>query len=67
MATTAQLLANQQNAALSTGPRTPDGKAASSPNATKHGLSSAFRVLAHEDQEEFDRFPHQVIAVDFNP
>jgi hypothetical protein len=55
MATTAQLIANQKNAALSTGPRTSDGKAASSRNAIKHGLSSAFRVLAHEDQGEFDQ------------
>ena len=55
MPTSAQLLANRNNAALSTGPRTPDGKAASSRNATKHGLSSAFRVLAHENQEEFDQ------------
>jgi hypothetical protein len=55
MSTAAQILANRANAALSTGPRTPHGKAASSRNATKHGLSSAFRVLAHEDQQEFDQ------------
>ena len=54
MATSAQFTANRNNAALSTGPRTPDGKSASSRNGTKHGLSSAFKVLAHEDQEEFD-------------
>jgi hypothetical protein len=60
MATSAQLLANRNNAALSTGPRTPDGKAASSRNAIKHGLSSAFRVLAHEDQEEFDRLVEEM-------
>jgi len=54
MATSAQFLANQKNAALSTGPRTPEGKSASSRNAVKHGLSSAFKVLAHEDQQEFD-------------
>jgi hypothetical protein len=54
MASTAQVLANQKNAALSTGPRTADGKAASARNATRHGLSSGFRVLAHEDQHEFD-------------
>src|SRR5689334_13036141 len=60
MATSAQLLANRNNAALSTGPRTPDGKAASSCNATKHGLSSAFRVLAHEDQQEFDRLVEEM-------
>jgi hypothetical protein len=55
MSTAAQIVANRSNAALSTGPRTPEGKAASSRNATKHGLSSAFRVLAHEDQQEFDQ------------
>ncbi len=54
MATQAQTLANQQNAQHSTGPKTPEGKAVSSRNATKHGLSSAFTVLAHEDQDEFD-------------
>jgi hypothetical protein len=54
MATTAQILANRQNAALSTDPRTAEGKAASARNATRHGLSSAFTVLAHEDQAEFD-------------
>jgi hypothetical protein len=62
MATTAQFIANQKNAALSTGPRTPDGKTASSRNATKHGLSSAFRVLAHEDQNEFDQLVTEMRA-----
>ncbi len=46
--------ANQRNAAHSTGPKTPEGKAASARNATTHGLSAAFQVLAHEDQAEFD-------------
>jgi hypothetical protein len=55
MASPTQIIANQKNASLSTGPRTPDGKAVSARNATKHGLSSAFTVLAHEDQSEFDR------------
>lgn len=55
MATSAQIIANQKNSQSSTGPRTADGKSAASRNAIKHGLSSAFRVLAHEDQEEFDR------------
>ncbi len=54
MATIAQITANQQNASHSTGPKTPEGKAAAARNATKHGLSGAFRVLPHEDQEEFD-------------
>jgi len=55
MSTTAQFAANQQNAQASTGPKTPEGKAASSQNATKHGLSGAFRVLPGESQDAFDR------------
>jgi len=54
MATAAQITANQNNATLSTGPKTPEGKAAAARNATKHGLAGAFTVLPHEDQEEFD-------------
>jgi hypothetical protein len=54
MATPAQILANQANAQLSTGPRTEEGRARSAANSTKHGLSSAFRVLPHEDQDEFN-------------
>jgi hypothetical protein len=54
MATSAQITANQHNASLSTGPKTPEGKAAAARNATKHGLSGAFTVLPHEDQDEFD-------------
>jgi len=54
MATAAQITANQANAAHSTGPKTPEGKAAAARNATKHGLSGAFTVLPHEDQDEFD-------------
>ena len=54
MATTAQVLANQANARLSTGPKTDAGKAAVSQNATSHGLSSAsFTLLPHENPEEF--------------
>src|SRR4051794_4000748 len=54
MATAAQITANQNNAARSTGPKTPEGKSAAARNSTKHGLSGAFTVLAHEDQDEFD-------------
>ena len=56
MATEAQILANQQNAQLSTGPVTESGKAASCQNNFRHGLAGcAFRVLASEDQDEFDQ------------
>ncbi len=54
MATTAQIAANQNNSTHSTGPKTPEGKAAAARNSTKHGLSGAFTVLPHEDQDEFD-------------
>jgi hypothetical protein len=39
MATTAQIDANRQNAQASTGPKTIEGKARSSGNATRHGLA----------------------------
>lgn len=53
MASTAQIFANRANSKHSTGPRTPDGKAASSTNATSHGLSAADPVLPHEDRSQF--------------
>jgi hypothetical protein len=36
------------------GPRTPEGKAISSLNNLKHGLTGAFRILGNESQNEFD-------------
>jgi hypothetical protein len=54
MASSAQIVANQNNALLSTGPKTPEGKSAAARNSIKHGLSGAFTVLPHEDQDEFD-------------
>ena len=54
MSSTAQILANQNNAEHSTGPSSPAGKAASNRNATTHGLSSGFAVLPHEDRHEFE-------------
>jgi len=53
MSTTAQILANRQNAANSTGPKTPDGKQTSSRNATRHGLTGVFNVLPHENAEDY--------------
>jgi hypothetical protein len=54
MATPAQTFANRENSKLSTGPRTPQGKAASSHNALSHGLSAADPVLPHEDRSQFN-------------
>ncbi|HTU47560.1 MAG TPA: hypothetical protein VMF91_21030 [Bryobacteraceae bacterium] len=66
MATEAQILANQQNAQHSTGPKSETGKAESCRNNFKYGLTgSSFTVLDFEDQDEYDhllsglRFEHQ--------
>jgi hypothetical protein len=54
MSTPAQVAANQQNAQLSTGPKTEEGKTASSKNNLRHGFTGAFMILPWEKQEEFD-------------
>jgi hypothetical protein len=54
MATPAQITANQHNATLSTGPKSPEGKVTSSRNATRHGLAGVFTVLPHENPEDFN-------------
>jgi hypothetical protein len=54
MSTDAQICANRENAQHSTGPTTESGKAASCQNNFRHGMTGAFRVLPHEDQDEFD-------------
>ena len=45
---------NRQNALHSTGPRTPEGKLASSRNAFQHGLYSKQLVLPGQDPAELD-------------
>jgi hypothetical protein len=54
MSTEAQTRANQQNAQHSTGPKSAEGKAASSMNNFRHGFAGAFTVLPSEHQDEFD-------------
>jgi hypothetical protein len=66
MASLAQILANRRNAEKSTGPQTPEGKAASSQNAVKHGLLARQDVIRTEDQGEFDSFREQMLA-ELNP
>jgi hypothetical protein len=61
-----KLAANQANARHSTGPQTPEGKAASSQNSRTHGLCSKDRLVAKEDQEEFDVMEIQ-LQVDIHP
>ena len=45
-----QAKANRRNALKSTGPKTPEGKAAVRHNATKHGLLSQEVILPGEDE-----------------
>ena len=54
MASPAQNFANRDNSKHSTGPRTPEGKSASSQNAKTHGFNAAEPVLASEDRVQFD-------------
>jgi hypothetical protein len=54
MSTPAQIAANNANAQHSTGPKSEEGKATSSQNHRKYGLTGRFTVLPWEDQEEFD-------------
>jgi hypothetical protein len=54
MTTKKQVQANRNNAGRSTGPRSQDGKAASSKNAVTHGVLSKEIVLPTEDANEFE-------------
>jgi hypothetical protein len=66
MSTTSQVLANQRNAQASTGPRTPEGKAISSRNALKFGLTSKQILLPWENPADFEAL-HAAIAEQFQP
>jgi hypothetical protein len=56
MSSTAQILANRQNAERSTGPATAEGKARVSQNATKLGLFSVANFVRPEEQDIFIEF-----------
>jgi hypothetical protein len=55
MSTPAQITANQANALLSTGPRTEEGKAKSSLNAVKTGLTGRTVLLPSEDAALYEQ------------
>jgi len=56
MSTMAQIAANRANAQLSTGPRTEDGKAASSRNAYRHGLFAAIDALPAAERSRLEDY-----------
>ncbi len=66
MATPAQVIANQSNAQLSTGPRSTTGKLASSQNSTTTGLTSAKPFVRPEERQAFDEF-HQALLDELQP
>ena len=57
-----QLEANRRNAQRSTGPKTDDGKARSSRNNLRHGLTGQVTVLPGEDREVHDAFCNELMA-----
>ncbi len=63
---TKQIAANQQNAQKSSGPKSADGKAVTSRNATRHGLLSARLFLQDEKPQEFQQLFDELTTT-FNP
>ena len=57
-----RVVTNRTNAQHSTGPKTPEGKAASSQNAARHHLTSKQVVIPGEDPAEYDAHRTSLIA-----
>lgn len=53
MATQKQIEANRENAAKSTGPKTPEGKAKVSRNSLRYGIATDRIILAGEEPKDF--------------
>jgi hypothetical protein len=66
MATEKQILANQQNAKHSTGPRTESGKRRSRRNAIRHGLTAETVIDTLEDSADYRAF-ERAIKSDYSP
>ena len=54
MSTMRQIEANRRNSQLSTGPRTPEGKAVSRFNALKSGINAKAQIIPGEDPAELE-------------
>jgi hypothetical protein len=61
MASLAQITANRANAAHSTGPRTPEGKARSASNAIRHGLTAATLIVRDDEHDAFESLRSSLI------
>src|SRR5579883_2489862 len=53
--------ANRKNAQRSTGPRTPAGRAKSSMNALRHGITGQVSIMNEEDRVAHDKFVQDLI------
>ena len=59
-----QLAANRANAARSTGPRSPEGKARAAQNSRRHGFTpSTFAVVRLEDLHDIAHLKDDLLAV----
>jgi hypothetical protein len=66
MTTEKQIIANQQNAKHSTGPRTESGKRRSRRNAIRHGLTAETVIDILEDAADYKAF-ERAIKSDYSP
>ena len=66
MSTEAQMQANKANAQHSTGPKTQEGRAASSQNNFRHGFTGEFRLLPSEDPLAYDQL-HRNFTLEHQP
>src|SRR5882672_5928090 len=62
MASDRQTAANRENSQKSTGPKTPEGRAAVRLNGLKHGLSAETIVVMGEDPADFDALYDSLLA-----